>query len=71
MSAAADAQAAQVAKQQQPSKASHDYKGFVGGIGSGIAKLTGTTTLSLYFPLSPFYFLQSAILIPLSSRPSV
>ncbi len=50
MSAAADAQAAQVAKQQQPSKASQDYKGFVGGIGSGIAKLTGTTALST----SPF-----------------
>ncbi len=42
--AAADAQAAQaqVAQQQhQPSKASHDYKGFVAGVGSGIAKLTG------------------------------
>ncbi|OAA80272.1 Mitochondrial carrier domain protein [Akanthomyces lecanii RCEF 1005] len=41
--AAADAQAAQaqVAQQQhQPSKASHDYKGFVAGVGSGIAKLT-------------------------------
>ncbi|KAM0743534.1 hypothetical protein ACQRIT_001793 [Beauveria bassiana] len=39
MSAAADAQAHVVAQPPSP-KPSHDYKGFVAGIGSGIAKLT-------------------------------
>ncbi|OAA58235.1 Mitochondrial carrier domain protein [Cordyceps fumosorosea ARSEF 2679] len=45
MSAAADARPQQQQPQvgtaaQQPSKPSHDYKGFVAGVGSGIAKLT-------------------------------
>ncbi|TQV91166.1 hypothetical protein V2A60_009356 [Cordyceps javanica] len=39
--AAADAQPqAHIGDTKQPSKPSHDYKGFVAGVGSGIAKLT-------------------------------
>lgn len=40
------AQAAPVAAKQ--SKASHDYKGFVAGVGSGIAKLTGMCSIVIF-----------------------
>lgn len=30
----------------KPSSSSHDYKGFVGGVGSGIAKLAGKHSLT-------------------------
>lgn len=42
MAAAANAEEhAQAPVAASKSKASHDYKGFVAGVGSGIAKLTG------------------------------
>lgn len=39
-------------QKQEPAPAGQNYKGFVAGVFSGVAKLTGTSSLSLYLSLS-------------------